>query len=171
MGVIDTILGVILGYGAYKGLKNGLFVELASGIAFFVGIYMAVTCSKTAAPYLQQLLGTSTKTTAMFAFVLILVAVIIGIHFLAKSLSALANGLAVGWLNRLGGALFGTLKMCLILGVVLTFFQKINSNSILLSQKEQEDSLFFSPIVTTSDALLPVVKNVFTNLKNTATAN
>lgn len=36
MGFIDIVLGALLAYGLYKGLKNGLFVELASLISFFI---------------------------------------------------------------------------------------------------------------------------------------
>ena len=33
MSILDIVLGLLLGYGLFKGLKNGIFVEIASIIA------------------------------------------------------------------------------------------------------------------------------------------
>jgi len=41
MGFVDIILGGLLGYALYKGVKNGLFVEVASLVSLLAGIYFA----------------------------------------------------------------------------------------------------------------------------------
>ncbi|RTY96475.1 CvpA family protein, partial [Flavobacterium bomense] len=41
MSFLDIVLGVILVIGLFKGIKNGLFVELASLISFILGICVA----------------------------------------------------------------------------------------------------------------------------------
>ena len=45
MSFLDIILGGLLAYSFYKGIRNGLFVELASLISLLVGIYFAVKFS------------------------------------------------------------------------------------------------------------------------------
>ncbi|WP_258928509.1 CvpA family protein [Flavobacterium davisii] len=45
MGFVDIIIGALLVFAFYKGLKNGLFVELASLIAFFIGVFIAIKFS------------------------------------------------------------------------------------------------------------------------------
>ena len=42
MGFIDIVLGALLVFGLIRGLRNGLIVEFASLISFFVGVYLAV---------------------------------------------------------------------------------------------------------------------------------
>ena len=54
MDIIDIFLGCALGFGAYKGIKNGLFVELASLISFFVGVFMAIKFSSVVAIMIWQ---------------------------------------------------------------------------------------------------------------------
>ena len=54
MNFIDIVLGVLLLYGLYKGVKNGLFVELASLAALIAGIYGAIHFSYLTADYLAQ---------------------------------------------------------------------------------------------------------------------
>ena len=45
MSFIDIIFAVLLSFAVYKGLKNGLFVEVASFFALIAGIYLAIKFS------------------------------------------------------------------------------------------------------------------------------
>ena len=45
MSFIDIVFAVLLGFAVYKGLKNGLFVEVASFVALILGIYLAIKFS------------------------------------------------------------------------------------------------------------------------------
>lgn len=161
MGFIDIVLGVLLGFGLYKGLKNGLFVELASLVSFIIGIYIAVKFSYVVGGFIGD-----SKSAKVAAFVITLLLVVIGIHLLAKVFSKIASTLFLGWLNKLGGAVFATLKTALLLGIILSLFQKVNINDALISKKTQEESLFFNPLLKTSEFLLPVLTDWFGDLKN-----
>jgi membrane protein required for colicin V production len=157
MGFIDIILGAFLVFGLIRGLRNGLIIEFASLISFFVGIYIAVKFS--------SLLGDS-KTAKVIAFVIVLILVVFGIRLLAKILSKIASTLFLGWLNKLGGAVFATLRTALFLGVILGLFQKVNINYALISKETQENSFFFNPILKTSEFMLPVLTDWFKDLKS-----
>jgi membrane protein required for colicin V production len=156
MSFIDIILAVLLGYGLFRGLKNGFIIEFASLISFFVGIYLAVKFS--------SILGDS-KTAKVIGFIIILIAVIIGIHLLAKALSKIASAMLLGGFNKVGGAILGTIRMALFIGVILSLFQKVNIKDVLISKETETKSLFFNPIVKTSDFMLPVLSSWFSNLK------
>lgn len=165
MGFIDIIIGALLVFGFYKGFKNGLFVELATLIAFFVGIYIAIKFSYIASGILEKNVSWSPKTIQVFAFILTLGLVILGIHLLAKLLSGIANFAFLGWANTLVGGVFGALKTALLIGVVLNLFQKVNINDMFISKETQESSLFFNPCMKTSEVLLPILSDWFTDLK------
>lgn len=168
MDFIDIIIGALLVFGFYKGFKNGLFVELATLIAFFVGIFIAIKFSYIASGILEKNVSWSPKTIQVFAFVLTLGLVILGIHLLAKLLSGIASFAFLGWANTLVGGIFGALKTALIIGVVLNLFQKVNINDMLISKETQESSLFFNPCMKTSEVLLPILGDWFTDLKEKA---
>jgi membrane protein required for colicin V production len=161
MGFIDIFLGVLLGYGIFKGIRNGLIVEFASLISFFVGIYIAVKFSSVVGGFIGD-----SKSAKVLAFVLTFILVVIGIHLLAKVFSKIASALFLGLINRIGGAIFGGLKTALILGVILSLFQKVNLNDALVSKETQEESLFFNPILKTSEFMLPVLTDWFKDLKS-----
>ena len=160
MDFIDIVFAVLLGFAAFKGLKNGLFVEFASVISFFIGIYIAVKFSYVVGGFIGD-----SKTAKVAAFIITLLLVVIGIHLLAKVFSGIASTLFLGWLNKLGGAFFALLKTTLLLGVVLSLFQKVNLNNALISKETQENSIFFNPILKTSEFMLPVLTGWFESLK------
>lgn len=168
MGFIDIVLAALLVFGLIKGLRNGLFVEFASLIAFFVGIYAAIKFSYVVKALLEPHVSWSPKTIQVTAFVLTLIVVVVTVHLLAKIFTGIADFAFLGWLNTVGGGLFATIKTILLLGIVLSLFQKVNLNNMMLSKETQENSLLFNPILTTSEVLLPVVTDWFTDLKKSA---
>jgi membrane protein required for colicin V production len=165
MSAIDILLGAVLAFAFYKGWKNGLFVELASLVSYFVGIYIAIKFSYLIQGSIGSIFGWSEKTAKVVAFVLTLLLVIVGIHFLAKVFTKMASFAFLGWLNTLGGAVFATLKATLLLGIVLSIVLKININDLLISKEKQNESVFFNPVLKTSEAMLPFLKDWFEDLK------
>lgn len=160
MSYIDIILGSLLVFGLIRGVRNGLFVELASLISFFIGVYIAVKFSYLVGGFIGD-----SKSAKVFAFVITLIAVVVGIHLLAKLFSKIASFVFLGWLNRLGGAVFATLKTILFLGIILSLFQKVNIDDAIISKETQKNSIFFNPVMKTSEILLPVLTDWFTDLK------
>lgn len=160
MGFIDIVFAALLALAAYKGIKNGLFVEIASLVSFFIGIYIAVKFS-----YIVGVFIGESKSAKVAAFVITLILVVVAIHLLAKVFSGIASFVFLGWLNKLGGAFFAVLKTIILLGIVLGLFQKVNINDALISKETQENSIFFNPILKTSETLLPVLTDWFTDLK------
>jgi len=168
MSFIDIIIGVLLVIGLIRGVKNGFFVELASLVSFILGIYIAIKFSYLVKNIIQSYFSWSPKTLQVTSFILTIILVVIAVHLLARIFTKIADFAFLGWLNKIAGAVFATLKTVLLLGVVLGLFQKVNINSTIISKETQESSLFFNPILKTSDFILPVLKNWFEDLKQTA---
>ncbi len=166
MDFIDIVFAILLVLSAFRGIKNGLFVELASLVSFFIGIYLAVKFSYVVGEFIGD-----SKTAKVAAFVITLIAVVVAIHALAKVFSKLADFVFLGWLNKLGGALFAVVKTILLLGIVLGLLQKVNINNAFVSKETQENSLFFNPILETSEVLLPVLTDWFNDLKSSVAEN
>lgn len=169
MAFLDIVLGSFLVFGFYKGLKNGLFIELAALISFFIGIFIAIKFSYLVVAFFPS--SWSPKTIKVVSFVAVLLLIIIAIHQLAKVFSGIASFAHLGWLNKLGGAIFATIKTTLLLGIVLNLIQKVNLNEALISKENQKESLFFNPILKTCQTILPVLTNWSADLKSKASAN
>ena len=165
MGFLDIIVAIAIVIGFFKGYKNGLFVELASLVALFVGIYLAVKFSYVTQNIVGNSVSWSPKTLQLASFVITLLIVVVAIHLLAKTLSGIATFAFLGWANSLLGGLFGSIKTALFFGVILILFQKSNSNFIKVDNNLQEKTLLVGPCMKTAEVLLPVLSDWFKEAK------
>lgn len=165
MSFLDIILGSLLAYGTYKGIRNGLFVELASLVSLLLGIYFAVKFSAFTAKMVSGFLHWNPKTIQIIAFLITFVAVVIGISFLAKILTKIASFAYLGWINKLGGGFFRGLKTVLILSVVLNLFEKINFNNMFAKKETLDQSIFYHPIQKTAGFVYPSIQKGYDEFK------
>ena len=167
MSFIDIIFAVLLSFAVYKGLKNGLFVEIASLIALIAGIYLAIKFSHLMGGILGDTFASwNPKYIEITAFVITFLIIVVGIHLLAKILTKIADFAFLGWINKLAGVIFSLLKTILALSVVLFIFEKININNRLLSEEKQEASIFYNPIKEISSAIYPSIEEWYSNIKS-----
>ena len=146
MSFLDIVLGLLLAYGLYKGLKNGLFVELASLIALIAGIFGAIRFSYIAGDYLHEHMQWDERYINLAAFIATFIAIVILVHLAGKLLTRIADFAMLGLLNKIAGGLFGTLKVAIILGALLIFFERVNSSVGLIKTETMESSKLYEPI-------------------------
>ena len=87
MLILDIVLGLIVLYGAYRGFKNGLIVELFGILAWAIGIYGALHFSDWTADQLKPYVSWSENATKTASFVLTFLALLLITHLLAKALT------------------------------------------------------------------------------------
>nr|WP_299386663.1 CvpA family protein [Allomuricauda sp.] len=146
MNFLDIVFGVLLVWGLYKGLKNGLFVEIASLVALIAGIFGAIHFSYLTADYLNQQMGWDGQYLKIIAFLITFFGIVVLIHFAGKFLTKIADFAMLGLLNKVAGGLFGMLKIAIILGALLIFFERLTSPLNLINEDTKNESLFYHPI-------------------------
>ena len=167
MSFIDIVFAVLLGFAVYKGLKNGLFVEVASFVALILGIYLAIKFSDLVGTIFPEIVPSwNPKYIEITAFIITFLLVVIAIHLSAKILTKLADFAFLGWVNKISGVVFSLLKTILALSVVLFIFEKININNTLLSKATQENSIFYNPIQNISKAIYLSIEGWYDSLKS-----
>jgi membrane protein required for colicin V production len=155
MPVIDIILGSLIVYGIIKGFFKGFFVEVASLLALMLGVYGAVHFSNYAAEFLSNYVDWSEKTINISSFAITFVVIVLAVSFAGKALTKLANFAALGLINKLLGALFGGLKIALILSVLLLVFDRFNDTASVMPEEELEDSILYKPVGALAPMILP----------------
>lgn len=168
MNVIDILLGALLLFGLVRGLMKGLFVEVASLVALIAGVYGAIHFSNFAAEFLMQHLDWSEQTINLTAFAITFVIIVLAISLAGKALTKLADFAALGFLNKLLGAIFGVLKIGLILSVVLMVFSKMNKTIPFLEDEDLKDSVLFEPVKSLAPMLFPNILNSDVESEETA---
>lgn len=146
MSFVDIILGLLLLWGLWKGLKNGLFIELASIVALIAGIYGAIHFSYYAGDYLTQRTDWEERYINLTAFVITFFLIILAVNLLARLLTKIAQFALLGWLNRLAGGIFGVVKVAVLLGALLIFFDRVNTSAGLVEDENIRKSVLYEPI-------------------------
>lgn len=146
MSFLDIVIGILLVWGLYKGLKNGLFVEIASLLALIAGIYGAIHFSYIAGDYLSENLNWSEQYLKITAFLVTFFAIVLLVHFAGKFLTKIADFAMLGILNKVAGGVFGALKVAIIIGALLVFFERLTSSLNFVNEDTKKESIFYEPV-------------------------
>ncbi|MEZ0183855.1 MULTISPECIES: CvpA family protein [Flavobacterium] len=171
MSFFDIIVGALLGFSLYKGIKNGLFVEVASFISLLLGIYLAIKFSSLMKDIISKHVSWNPSTIQITAFILTFVLVVIGVYFLAKILTGIADFAFLGWANKLGGGFFRVLKSILILSIFIALFEKINFNNTFAKKETLDKSIFYNPVKKVAAFVYPSIEKWYENFKDNQSDN
>ena len=146
MAFLDVILGLLLLWGFFRGLKNGLLVELASIIALIAGLYGAFHFSYVAADFLYKHWEWDEKYMNLAAFLITFILIVVVVILIGKLLTGIADVVMLGLLNKIAGAIFGTLKVAVILGAFLVFFDRVNTVFDFPGEDSRRKSVLSEPL-------------------------
>jgi len=117
MNPFDILILVILGYSLVRGLFRGLVKEISSVIGVFGGFYAAYTYYKVLAGMLSGLIQ-DVSYLNILSFLIIFCGVLIVVSVLGVIIKYLLNITFLGWVDRIGGVVFGLAKGILIIAVL-----------------------------------------------------
>ena len=157
MAVIDIILAALILFGVVRGFMKGLFVEIASLAALIAGVYGAIHFSNFAAAFLMEKVSWDEKYINIVAFAITFILIIFAIALAGKALTKLADFAALGILNKIAGAVFGGLKIGVILSVILMFFNSLNNTIPFVSEEDLEDAVLYEPVKSLAPLIFPKI--------------
>ena len=158
MNYIDLVLGIILIIAAIQGFRKGVIVEAASLAALILGIWGAIKFSDWTAGYISKTFNYHPESLNTIAFVITFVVIVILVHILGKILDTTVKAVALGFLNRLAGIIFGVLKTAVILSILLLLFDSVDENVHILPSKQKAESKIYSPMKQLVPTLFPFIK-------------
>lgn len=157
MTILDIILLALLLFGLISGFVKGFFVEIASLLALVAGVYGAIHFSNFAADFLMSKVDWNEKTVNITAFAITFIVIVMVIALAGKALTKLADFAALGLINKVLGAVFGTLKIAVILSVVLIIFDSMNKALPFTDEDSIEESMLYQPIKDLVPAIFPII--------------
>ncbi|MBT8314832.1 MAG: CvpA family protein, partial [Maribacter sp.] len=80
------------------------------------------------------------------AFIITFVIIVLVVHLAGKFLTKIADFAMLGLLNKLAGAIFGALKVAVIIGALLVFFERANSSINIVKSETLEESILYEPV-------------------------
>jgi membrane protein required for colicin V production len=157
MNYIDILIIIVLGFAMVRGFINGLVKEVASLAALIIGIWGAIKFSTFTAEKLYDYFDLTGKYVGLISFLITFGIIVIIIHFIGLLVNKLMEAIALGFINRLLGIVFGLLKSVLIMSVIFVVFNAIDSHRPFLPKEKIEQSMLYNPISDIAPAIFPII--------------
>lgn len=145
MNFIDLIVIIITSFFLLRGLFRGFVLELTIVIGLIVGYLIAISyydylsffVFKTYFPQIPD------SIASIISFALIFIAINIGLRLAASAITKTLKFVMLGWLNRLLGAIFGTIKAVVIMGIAVFLLNLIPFSDTFLQKAGKNESVFY----------------------------
>lgn len=170
MNYLDIIIGILLIAGLIGGFFKGLVASVASLAGLVVGIWASIEYTPQAGQWLSGFIHIKELYVNIIAFFLIYGIVQVAFFFAGKLLENIIEGLALGFFNKLLGAIFGIFKTALILSFLLIILNTFWKNNNLIPENTQNNSKLYKPVATLIPKIYPGYNIFADKIKNLTTA-
>lgn len=154
----DFIIAIFLLWSAYRGITKGFLIMAASLAALVLGVWGAIRFSHLTAALLISYLSMQTQYLALISFALTFIIIVILVHLLSRALDKLVKAVALGFVNRLAGLLFGMLKTAFLISIFLVLLNGIDRRVPFIPEEHKENSLLYKPLSRLAPAIFPFLK-------------
>ena len=160
MTTIDILILIAVGAGTVLGFMKGFVKQLASLLGLVVGLLAARALYASLAEKLCPAVTDSMTLAQILAFLLIWIAVPLAFAVVASVLTKAMEAISLGWINRWLGSGLGALKYLLLVGVVISVIEFIDSQDKLIDETKKTESLLYYPMKSFAGIFFPAAKQV-----------
>ena len=158
MSWLDIIILLPLLIGLVRGLMKGLVIEIASIVAIVLGYIGSRLWGAMFAAWLIKQFSWPESVSVVIAYVLLFVGISILLHLFAKVLTKLFKKVALGWLNRLLGGVFGTLKWAIIVLTLVLCVHRLDEQFQFIQPDLKEQSIIYMQAAPLSEKMWAEIK-------------
>lgn len=158
MNYIDFIIVLIVLIGALYGLIKGVFRQLGSLGGFVAGVLVSRLFGGSFASLLQQMFDLPAGVSRIAAYSLLFLLVYLICLQLMRLIHHISQQVALGWLDRLAGALFGALKYLVIFSILLNLVHIIDPKGRMLPAREVSTSHLYGYALRIAPALFAIAQ-------------
>lgn len=160
MKLIDWFILIVLGIGAYQGFMKGFINQLAAIAGFIVGLIAAKMLYASLAERLCPTLTESMTLAQIISFMAIWIVVPVLFGMVGMFLTKTMDVILLGWVNKSLGAALGLLKNLILLMLLISILEFIDTSNHLISQTKKAESVLYYPIRNVAGVFFPVAKQV-----------
>lgn len=115
---VDWLVLAAVALGAYRGYKTGVLRQAVSILGWVVGFILALQLMDAAGQALETSLPVDETLAPVVGFVLVLVAVRLGLFLLRQAFESILNAFHLSFLNRAGGGVVGAFQGVLVVSLL-----------------------------------------------------
>lgn len=154
---IDAFVLIALAYSFYKGFSKGFVIVLASFVALILGVIGAIYFSDFAAELLKSKTDINEEYISISAFSITFMAIIFGVHLVAKIVNQAVKMVMLGPLNKVMGGVFSMLKTIIMLSVTFYIFDFVNTQVEIVKKKTLNESIAYTKIRSITEEIIPLL--------------
>jgi membrane protein required for colicin V production len=158
MNVLDIILVIPLLWALYRGFRKGLVYMIASLAALVLGILGAMRFHEAAGSLLQGWFEIKPEHLNLLSFAIAFVFIVLMVHLAAFLVDKLIKAVALSFLNRTAGMVFGLLVSAFVISIVLMPIDAANKSRQFISPETIEGSLLYRPLSKFAPSVFPYLK-------------
>lgn len=155
MNFIDILIIVPIIFGAYRGFKNGLVLEVFLLLALFVGLYVGINFSEFFSDKLKLWFDWDNQYLPIITFTIIFLAIGAMIYFLGITLDKLIKAVKLSLVNKIFGSVFSSIKTLYFVSVTLILISAYDKKGSFIPEKAREGSLLYQPTISFSSNTIP----------------
>jgi membrane protein required for colicin V production len=142
----------------YKGFTKGFIIEVATLVAFGLAVWSGIKFSDFLSEWMKNYFHWTTKYLPIISFAVIFIGILILVFALAKLIQRFAKAVALGFVNKLAGGIFGMLKFGLILSVLIFVLNAIEKSISFIPTETKHSSLLYEPVGKIAPLIIPGLK-------------
>ena len=158
MSWLDIIILLPLLIGLVRGLMKGLVIEIASIVAIVLGYIGSRLWGAMFAAWLIKQFSWPETVCMVVAYALLFIGISLLLHILARALSNLFQKVSLGWLNRLLGGVFGTLKWAIIVLTLVLCVHRLDEQFQFIQPDLKEQSIIYMQAAPLSEKMWAEIK-------------
>lgn len=149
-----AILVIIIG-STLLGVVRGLIQSVAGLLGLILGAVFAGQIAVMIDPALNQANIQHPPITGATAFVIAFVLIVVGVEIAAGFLRVITKMLFLGWLDRVGGAVFGLLRGVILSMILLAGMTMFNSGAFNSSIAQAQSAVYLWQNMSALTGMLP----------------
>ena len=139
MNIFDIITIIVLILAAIAGARKGFITQLFSLLSIVGGILIASAYG----PSVGEALGIDAAYSKIVGYAITFIATAVAASLVARILAKLFSAMGLGGLDTLLGVVLSAAKYMLILSVIFTTFERLNTNMQMVEARHFESSKSF----------------------------
>lgn len=165
---IDIVILIILGFGAYRGFKKGLLLEIVSFVALVIAVLTAFKLLHLGINWLTTHYSNLGSFIPYLAFVAIFILTFLAIHLLGRFLKSVVDLTLLGSFDSFAGGILGLIKTAFLISVFiwLTHHAKLDlPNGLIANTYIYPHMIGFAPSTVDLLANILPLQDIFPSVK------
>ena len=153
--LIDLIIVLCVGWGAYRGFKKGFIIHSFGVFAVVLAIWGGFIFMGKVEDILNSLFKIDPIACAIISYIIVFLIILKIVYLIGFIVTKFANAATLGMINKLGGAAFGILLNILVLSIIILGINKINDKKEFIKPETLEKSYLYEPVGKFVYTILP----------------